>query len=72
MTINWSDFALVVITSLVAATFLVTMFSLALRLGDGNAPWRRWASIALYVVCALFVVFGIVLIVPVLRSAIFG
>jgi hypothetical protein len=72
VTINWNDFALVVVASLVAATVLVTLFALALRLGDGEAAWRRPVSLVLYVVCALFAVFGIILIVPALRSAIFG
>ena len=42
---------------------LVTLFSLALRLGDGEAAWRRPVSVALFVLCALGVLFGIYVII---------
>ena len=64
MTINWLAFVVVVVASLVAACGVVILFSLALRLGAGDAPWRRLVSVALYVVCGLIVLFGIYLIVP--------
>jgi len=64
MTLNWMAFVTVVAVSLVSACGVVTLFSLALRLGDGAAPWRRPVAVALYVVCALIVLFGIYLIVP--------
>ena len=51
----------------VAACMLVTVFSLALRLGDGAAPWRKPLSIGLYVLCGAIVLFGIYLIVPALH-----
>jgi hypothetical protein len=66
--IDWIAFVTVVVVSLVAACIVVALFSLALRLGDGEAPWRRAASIGLFVVCALFVLFGIYLIVPALHA----
>ncbi len=50
----------------------MTLFSLALRLGDGAAPWRKPASVAMYVLCGLLVAFGIFLIVPALHSAVLG
>lgn len=65
--IDWGSFALVAGASLIAACVLVTLFSLALRLGDGEARWRRPASVALYVLCGLCVVGGITLIVPALH-----
>jgi len=64
MTLNWMAFVTVVVVSLVSACGVVTLFSLALRLGDGEARWRRPVAVALYVVCALIVLFGIYLIVP--------
>ena len=67
--IDWGSFAIVVVAASVAAFALVTLFSLALRLGDSEKPWRKRASVALYVVCALFVLFGIYLIVPALHPA---
>ena len=67
--INWIAFVTVVVASLVAASTIVTLFSLALRLGDGEEPWRKRASVALYVVCGLAVLFGIYLIVPALHHA---
>ena len=72
MSIRWDYFLIVILSSLVAAGLLVTMFSLALRFGDAAAPWRRPLSIAMYVLCGLLVVCGIVLIVPALRSTVFG
>ena len=72
MTINWFNFVVVVASSLVAACVLVTLFSLALRLADGAAPWRRPVSVTLFVLCGLVVAFGIFLIVPALHSAVLG
>jgi len=66
--IDWVAFVTVVVVSLVAASVVVTLFSLALRLGDGTEPWRRRASVALYVLCGAFVLFGIYLIVPALHT----
>lgn len=67
MTIDWVAFVTVVVGSLVSACLLVTLFSLGLRLNDGAASWRRPVSVALFVVCAAVVVFGIYLIVPFLH-----
>ncbi|HEY4153351.1 MAG TPA: hypothetical protein VGM38_08515 [Pseudolysinimonas sp.] len=64
MTIDWSAFLTVVVGSLISACLLVTLFSLGLRLNDGAAVWRRPVSVALFVVCAAVVAFGIYLIVP--------
>ena len=68
MTIAWGSFAVVVVSAAIAAGLLVTLFSLALRLGDGEGRVRRVGSIALYVLCALVVVYGIYLIVPALHG----
>jgi hypothetical protein len=66
--IDWATFPLVVGVALVAASLLVTLFSLALRVGDGKETWRRPASVGLFVLCALVVAFGIYLIVPALHA----
>lgn len=68
MTIDWHAFLTVVVGSLVSACLLVGLFSLGLRLNDGTAAWRRPVSVALFVVCAAVVVFGIYLIVPFFHS----
>lgn len=66
--IDWSTFPLVVGVALVAACLLVTLFSVALRVGDGAESWRRPTSVGLFVLCGLVVAFGIYLIVPVLHA----
>ena len=67
MTINWLAFVTVVVASLVSACGVVLLFSLALRLGDGEAAWRRPVSVALYAVCVLIVLLDIYVIVPAFR-----
>ncbi len=66
--IDWMAFVTVVVATLVSACLLVTIFSLALRLGDGEARWRRLVAVALYTVGVLVVAFGIFLIVPALHE----
>lgn len=68
MTIDWMAFLTVVIGALVSAGLLVTLFSLALRVGDGPGILRRIVSLALWGVCVLVVLSGIFLIVPALHS----
>jgi hypothetical protein len=68
MTIDWMAFVTVVIAALVAACALITVFSLALRIGDSENRGRRIVSVALYGVCAFIVLFGIFLIVPALHT----
>jgi hypothetical protein len=68
MTIDWMAFVTVVVTTLVAACLLVTLFSLALRLGDGEARWRRTIAVVLFAFCVFVVAFGIFLIVPALHT----
>jgi hypothetical protein len=70
VTIDWLAFVTVVVATLVAACLLVTVFSLALRIGDSESARRRIAAVALYAVCAFVVVFGIFLIVPTLHAMI--
>ena len=68
MTIEWMAFVTVVIAALVAACLLVTVFSLALRVGDSPSKRRRFGSVALFAVCGFIVLFGIFLIVPALHT----
>jgi hypothetical protein len=65
VTINWLAFLTVVLASLASACAVVILFALALRLGGGDAAWRRPVSVALYVVCGLIVAFGVAIIVGV-------
>jgi hypothetical protein len=66
--IDWMAFVTVVVATAVSASLLVTLFSLGLRLADGEGRWRRLAAIALFTVCVFVVVFGIFLIVPALHE----
>lgn len=66
--IDWMAFVTVVIAALIAACLLVTVFSVALRVGDGEGTGRRIAAVTLYAVCGFVVLFGIFLIVPALHT----
>ena len=66
--IDWTTFPLVVGVALLSACVLVTLFSVALRVGDSPEPRRRIASVALFVLCGITVLFGIYLIVPALHT----
>jgi len=66
--IAWLDFLLVASVSLFSACVVVTVFSLALRIGDGTESWRRPVAVTLYTIGALGVLFGIYLIVPALHT----
>jgi len=61
--IDWMAFLTVVIASLISACLVVTLFSLALRFGDGTAGWRRPVSALLFVLCGVAVLVGLYLIV---------
>ena len=66
--IDWMAFVTVVVAALVSAGLLVTLFALALRLGDSTARPRRIIAVALYTACVFVVAFGIFLIVPALHE----
>ncbi len=66
--IDWMAFVTVVVATAVSACLLVTLFALALRLGDDKGRARRLAAVALYGVCVFVVAFGIFLIVPALHE----
>lgn len=61
--IDWMAFVTVFAASLVSACIGVSLFSLGLRLGDGEAAWRRPVSVLMFVLCGLAVLFGLYIIV---------
>lgn len=61
--IDWVAFLVVLVSALVAASLLVTLFSLALRFSDGASPRRRNISRLMYVLCALAALAGVLVIV---------
>jgi hypothetical protein len=61
--IDWGAFLTVFVASLVSACVAVTLFSLGLRIGDGEAGWRRPVSILMFVLCGAAVLIGLYLIV---------
>ncbi len=68
MAIDWMAFVTVVVASVIAAGLLVTLFSLALRVGDSESRARRFFTVALFALCGFVVLFGIFLIVPALHA----
>lgn len=66
--IDWAAFFVVLVTTLVAAGAVVTLYSFGLRLHDGGstrgAAWHRPVGIACFVACALVVLYGVYLIIP--------
>lgn len=74
--IDWFGFVIVAITTLVGAVFVVTMYSLGVRLtavsGDDTGRVNhaaKWGSIVCFGLCILAVAIAIILIVPAFSSA---
>jgi len=67
--IDWAAFFVVLATTLVASCTVVALFSLGLRLLDTGQRAahgvRRAAGLACFTVCALLVLYGVYLIIPV-------
>ena len=61
--IEWGSFVAVFLASLVSACVGVVLFSLGLRLADGEARWRRPVSVLMFALCGLAVLFGLYVIV---------
>jgi len=61
--IDWLAFVWVFLAALVSACVGVTLFALGLRLGDGEAAWRRPVSVLMFALCGLAVLFGLYIIV---------
>jgi len=66
--IDWPAFFVVLVATMVAASAVVTLYSLGLRLIDRPAEstggWRRPLGIACFVVCGLVVLYGVYLVIP--------
>jgi len=61
--IDWMAFLTVVVASLISACLVVTLFSVALRLGDAGTGWRRPVSALMFALCGIAVLVGLYLIV---------
>ncbi len=61
--IDWLAFLTVFVASLVAACVTVTLFSLGLRVADGDEGWRRPVSVAIFSLCGVVVLVGLYLII---------
>lgn len=70
--IDWMAFLTVFVAALISACIVVTLFALGLRLGDGEATWRRPVSVSMFVLCGVAVIFGIYLIVGDHLLSLFG
>jgi hypothetical protein len=70
--IDWASFALVALTAVVAACFVVGVYALGLRLWvtgrDRRAQSARAAAVVCYAVCAATVLYGVYLIIPQLHQ----
>jgi len=78
MTIDWSAFLVVAITTWIAAILIVVAYSFGVRLlavardDNRHESLNRFGAFACFGFCGLVVLFGIVLIVPVLSRNILG
>lgn len=70
--IDWMAFITVFVATLVSACIGVTLFSLGLRLGASARPWKRIASVLMFVIVGLVVLFGIYIIVGDHLGQLFG
>ena len=62
--IEWQNFLIVLVVSIVGACGVVLLFSLGLRLVAADGGWRRPLGVTSFVLCALLIVYGIYLIIP--------
>lgn len=61
--IDWTAFLIVISSSMFSACLVVLLFSLALRLGDGDAAWRAPVSRLLYALCGAAALAGVGVII---------
>ncbi|HEY8913080.1 hypothetical protein [Lacisediminihabitans sp.] len=66
MTIEWGNFLIVLVVSVVAACGVVALFSLGIRLVSASGLWLRATGVAAFVACRALVLYGVYLIVPAL------
>jgi hypothetical protein len=62
--IDWISFFVVLAASIAAACGVVALYSFGLRLVDGAVGIRRAAGVACFVLCALLIVYGVYLVIP--------
>jgi succinate dehydrogenase hydrophobic anchor subunit len=66
--IDWPAFFVVLVATMIAASAVVTLYSLGLRLVDSSSgrsgAWQRPLGIACFVACALVVLYGVYLVIP--------
>lgn len=67
MTIEWGNFLIVLIVSIVGACGIVVLFALGVRLTAGERRWQKPVGVSCFVLCALLIVYGIYLIIPALH-----
>ncbi|GAB3619353.1 hypothetical protein [Glutamicibacter endophyticus] len=76
--IDWAAFGIVAVVTWVSAMCIVAAYSFAVRLlavardGGSTAMLNKIGAVFFFAVCGLIVLFGIVLIVPVLSENILG
>ena len=66
--IDWAAFLVVLVATLLAASVVVTLYSLGLRFvdrpDDRRGRWRRPLGIACFVLCGAVVLYGVYLVIP--------
>jgi hypothetical protein len=62
--IEWGNFLVVLLVSIVGACGIVLLFSLGLRLVDSERGWGKPLGVVSFVACALLILYGIYLIIP--------
>lgn len=68
--IEWGNFLLVLIASIVSACGVVVLFSLGLRFAGPETTGRRRAlGVVFFVLCGLAIAYGVYLIVPFLHQS---
>ncbi|MCU1550357.1 MAG: hypothetical protein JWR36_917 [Glaciihabitans sp.] len=66
--IEWANFLLVLVSSIVAGCGVVLLFSLGLRFaGPATTGRKRVFGVALFVLCGLLIAYGVYLIIPFLH-----
>jgi succinate dehydrogenase hydrophobic anchor subunit len=68
--IEWGNFLLVLVSSIVAACGVVVLFSLGLRFAGPETHGRRRAiGVVCFVLCGLAIAYGVYLIIPALHQS---
>ncbi|WP_394770936.1 hypothetical protein [Lacisediminihabitans sp.] len=67
MTIEWGNFLIVLVVSVVAACGVVALFSVGIRFVSAPALWLRATGIGAFVACGALVLYGVYLIIPALH-----